>query len=349
MTEPAASRVYVVLVNWNTWSHTVECLESLLRSDHDDFQIVVCDNASRDGSLAHLAAWASGREPFAAPAACPVSLAPPVPKPVPFVPLSRVEAERGGLAACADARVVLVDTGANLGFAGGCNVGMRYALARDAAFVWLLNNDTVVTPGAMRAMVERLRERRDAGQCGSTLYFYHDPTRVQALGGTGFDRSTSQGCPLPWTSPPSDEATTRAIEDATGYVEGASIMVTRRFLEEVGLMSEAYFLYYEELDWMVRARGRFTVAYAPRSVVYHKEGASAGTNRDAQRRSATADRYLLRSRLRFTYRCRRADLPAVLRDTLRGIGERVGDGQYRRALTSMLVMLSPRTYLGFGR
>ena len=161
---PATSRVYVVLVNWNTWPHTVECLESLLRSDHDDFQIVVCDNASRDDSLAHLAAWAAGREPFTPPAG-PVPLDPPVRKPVSFVPLSRAEAERGGLAACADARVVLVDDGGNLGFAGGCNVGMRYALARgDAAYVWVLNNDTVVAPTAMRAMVEPHRPasgRRD--------------------------------------------------------------------------------------------------------------------------------------------------------------------------------------------
>ena len=345
-----AGRVYVVLVNWNTWRHTVECIESLLRSDHPDFQIVVCDNASSDDSLAHLAAWASGREPFVPPPASPVPLDPPAGKPVRFVPLSRAEAERGGLAACADADVVLVDTGANLGFAGGCNVGMRYALARgDADFVWLLNNDTVVEPAAMRALVERLRERPDAGQCGSTLYFYHDPTRVQALGGTGFDRSTAQGFVLPWTDPPTDEATIREIEAATGYVEGASIMVTRRFLDEVGLMSEAYFLYYEEMDWMVRARGRFTVAYAPRSVVFHKEGASAGTNRDVKRRSSTADRYLLRSRLRFVWRCSREDLPDVWRDTLRIIRERARERQWDRVLTSLLTVLSPRTYFGHGR
>jgi GT2 family glycosyltransferase len=345
-----SDRVYVVLVNWRTAPHTVECLESLLRSDYPDFQVVVCDNASGDGSLERLAAWATGDEAFAPPAASPVRLNPPVSKPVPAARLARAEAERGGTAACDHARVVLVDTEANLGFAGGCNVGIAYALARgDAGYVWLLNNDTVVDGRAMRALVERLRQRPDAGQCGSTLYFYHEPSRVQALAGKGFDPRTGIGSSLSVGAPPRTPDDTRAIEAAIGYIEGASIMVPRRFLDEVGPLSEAYFLYFEELDWVARSRGRFTLAYAPDSIVYHKEGASAGSSADAERRTLQSERYLVRNRLRFTWRHNRRYLLPVVLTTLRVALRRLRDRRYAEAKLYLGAVVSPRTYVGFGR
>ncbi len=58
------------------------------------------------------------------------------------------------------------------------------------------------------------------------------------------------------------------------YVAGASMLVSRAFLRDVGLLCEDYFLFYEEPDWAARARGRYRLAYAPKSVVYHKVGAS---------------------------------------------------------------------------
>jgi hypothetical protein len=87
------------------------------------------------------------------------------------------------------------------------------------------------------------------------------------------------------------------------YVEAASVLVTRSFLETVGLMTEDYFLYFEEMDWTLRARGRFRFAYSPQSVVYHKEGGSIGaSHKNRNLRSALADFYQARNRLVFTRR-----------------------------------------------
>ena len=65
-------------------------------------------------------------------------------------------------------------------------------------------------------------------------------------------------------------------------------------------MSEDYFLYYEELDWALRARGRFSLAYASDSLVYHKAGASIGSSNKAASRSLPADYYLMANRLKIT-------------------------------------------------
>ncbi|MFP3942394.1 MAG: glycosyltransferase family 2 protein, partial [Alphaproteobacteria bacterium] len=134
-----APRVCVVLVNWNGWRDTVECLESLLRSDYPNFQAVVCDNGSTDGSVEKLASWARGEAVWPGPLSpelAPLST-PPLPKPVRLEVVSPGE-DPGERARATD--VVVIDTRENLGFAGGNNAGIRFALAQpEVRFVWLLN------------------------------------------------------------------------------------------------------------------------------------------------------------------------------------------------------------------
>ena len=198
-----------------------------------------------------------------------------------------------------DVPLTLIETGANLGFAGGNNVGLRYIQARgEFSLVWLLNNDTVVRPDALSHLVQRMRARPDAGICGSTLAYYDHPECVQALGGASFDFRRGIARHLGVGDKIETQRDVDTIERALDYVVGASMLVSTKFLVDIGLMSEEYFLYYEEIDWATRAQGRFGLAWAPDSVVYHKEGASIGSSHRA-RPSATSLRYLYRNRLRF--------------------------------------------------
>src|SRR5215216_1455804 len=97
-------RVHILLLNFNGWRDTLECLESVLRLDYPDFRVIVCDNGSSDGSVDRITAWAEGSEP--APKSDIPSLArlvdPPIGKPVPYVSYTRAEAERGGRGNAAD-------------------------------------------------------------------------------------------------------------------------------------------------------------------------------------------------------------------------------------------------------
>ena len=340
--DAGAPMVYVVIVNWNGWADTIPCLESVLRSDRGAFQVVVCDNASADGSMERLIAWAAGDEAPPPPApADPLGalVSPPYPKPVRHAVLTRSEAEAGGDARCDGARVVFVQTGANPGYAGGCNVGMRYALARgDCAYVWLLNNDTVVEPGALAALLARARERPAAGQCGSRTLYYDEPDTVQCWGGAKYNRWLATVRRLGDGLPADREPDAAVVERNTDYVCAASVLVTRAFLDAVGLMDERYFLYFEEIDWATRG-ATFNRAYAHRSVVYHREGRSIGTSRDWRRRSALSDYYSLRNRLVVTGRFFPLALPTVYCTVIGAVLNRLARRQSDRAAMVVRILL----------
>ena len=319
----SGARLGIVLVNWNRWADTVECLEALLRTG-TAARIVVVDNASADGSADRIVDWARGDL-----AAVPADTAmarfsqPPVAKPV---ALSRLDAATAAETTPV-AQLTLIDAGGNLGFAGGNNVGIRHLL-RDAAidYVWLLNNDTVVEHGAPAALLERLDATPCVGMCGTMVRYYHRPTHVQALGGSRFSMWSGQARGHGFgqlATVPFDAA---QVARRTDFVLGASLAVSRRFIETVGLMEESYFLYFEEIDWAVRGRGRFVTAFAPAAVVYHKEGGSIGSSGVAGGRSTMSEYYMLRSRHAFIRRHRPWLLPVhgllslslIVRRLLRG-------------------------------
>jgi GT2 family glycosyltransferase len=206
--------------------------------------------------------------------------------------------------------------------------------------VWLLNNDTVVAGDAMAALVARSRADPRVGICGSTVLYYHAPATVQALGGAALDRWFGVTRHLGDGERFAPSAS-REVESSMDYVLGASMLVTRTFVETIGPMSEDYFLYYEELDWAMRARGRFTLAYAPDSLVWHKEGATIGSSAAPDRRSAVSDYYGARSRLVFMRRYFPWRMPSVYAGLIVSMLKRIGRGQPERARELLRIMLSP--------
>jgi len=280
----------VLIVNWNNWSDTVECLESVFRSDYPRFQVILCDNGSTDGSLARVKAWADGRlDPQDRPDSPLVQVAgPAVPRPIRFLEWERdmVEERRG--TDDEECPLILIQNGKNLGFGAGNNVGLRYIMASDdAEFVWLLNNDTVVEPDALTELVSRLGAMPQAGQCGSTILFYDRPDTVQICGGCEYNPLWGSIRALGAGHPASDLPDTEFVEQRMAYVAGASLLVRTGFVQSVGLLCEDYFLYFEELDWATRGRGQYVLAYAPRSLVYHKEGRRSGSSSHPLSRTAS--------------------------------------------------------------
>ena len=159
-------RVYIVLLNWNGWGDTIECLESLFRLRYPDYRVVVCDNGSEDGSIDRIRDWAEGRlDVWVPPRVEARSLStPPVEKPIPYSEYGQA-AEAGGRSGV-DAPLVLIRTGGNLGFAGGTNVGLRYGLAKgDLDYAWILNNDTVSRSDALGHLVRRMELDSGVGFC----------------------------------------------------------------------------------------------------------------------------------------------------------------------------------------
>ncbi len=322
-----------IIVNWNGWADTIECLESVLASDTPALPIVVCDNGSTDDSLARIRDWAEGRLSVWRPGSPLASRRREgAPKPVAYVEYDRATAEAGGDPGDRDLPLVLIRTGENLGFAGGNNVGLRYAAARgDRDFFWLLNNDTVAHPEALGELVAAARADPGLGMIGSTLLYYDAPDTVQAYGGAKYNRWLALARPIGAleraSAPPPAEEVARQMD----YVVAASMLVRRDFVEAVGLLNEEYFLYFEEIDWAMRARGRFRLGYAPRSIVYHKEGGSIGSGmRRAAEKTWVADYHFMRNRIRFTRRFVPLALPTVYLALVVAMARRAKRGQWDR-------------------
>ena len=287
--------IAIVIVNWNGWRDTIGCIQSCLALTAPPFRIVVCDNASADGSIDKIANWARGAVEHEPDPSSPVKISSPrLPRGVALLDRTQAEAGTDG----DGAELLLVQTGQNLGFAGGNNVGLRWALARGASHVWMLNNDTVVPTDALQSLVETIETDPKLGLVGSVLVDFADPQRLQAYGGA-IDMATFRGRHL--GAGKYSNAIASAMrndpprQNEIFYPVGASMLASATFLHQIGLMEESYFLYYEEADWVLRARDRFKIAVAPDSLVYHKEGASAGSLK--QGISASTAAFLYRSRL----------------------------------------------------
>lgn len=293
----ALPKVYVVTLNWNGAADTIACAESLRLLEHPRCAFIICDNASHPDDIAKLRAWGLT-----------------LPGGLPEIdPVAGPREAPAGVTPQADGSFVLVHTGANRGYAGGMNAGLHHALAQgDAEYCWVLNNDTVVAPNALEPLLARVCSDPSIGLCGSTLIYFDRRDEVQALGGAAYDvwraRSRALGAFSATAAVPADPA---AVEAQLAYVVGAAMLVSRAFIDRVGLMDESYFLYSEEHDWAHRGRAvGFKLGWAPASHVFHKHGATIGTASSGG--SALSLFYLYRNKLLFTARHHPSWLPTVV-------------------------------------
>ncbi len=331
-------RLAIILVNWNRYADTIECLESLLRCE-GGFHVIIVDNGSTDGSIDRLQAWAAGEEPYEPPVGPLGRLTrPPLAVPIALRVLSRDEAL--SKPPTTDTSVTIIAAGENLGFSAGNNLGLQHAMLDPGVnYFWCLNNDTVVDPGAPQAVITRMDATHKVGMCGTQIRFYHRPGHWQVLNGQRFSLLTGQSRGIGANQPVSRPYDARKVARETDFVTGASLAVSRSFLETIGFMEESYFLYFEEMDWSVRNRNRFAIAFANGAIVYHKEGGSIGSSSTRGQRSETSEYYLMRSRLKFYRRNFPLLLPLQYPQALGLIARRLLRRQPKKAWAMTRAML----------
>jgi len=258
--------LWIVIVNYRTADLVIDCLRSLVpqMAVLGGGRVVITDNASGDGSAEKIAAAIAA----------------------------------SGWTACAG----VLPLPRNGGFAYGNNAGIRVALEAGppADYVMLLNPDTVVRPGALRALVDFMEAHPAAGIAGSLIEnpdggadrsAHRAPSPLGELDGAARLGVLSRLLHRHVVSPPlRDEA------HACDWVSGAAMVVRRQVLEQIGSLDEGYFLYFEEVDFCCRARDAgWQVWYVPQARVLHLEGAATGIRAVAKRRPA----YWYDSRRRF--------------------------------------------------
>jgi GT2 family glycosyltransferase len=267
----AQPSVGCILLNWNGWRDTVDCLAALARLNYENVSVIVVDNGSADESVRRIRNAAPG--------------------------------------------ILVLETGSNLGFAGGNNVGIRHALAQGADYIWLLNNDTQPEPDALAQLVRKAESNSRFGEIGSVLVYADESSKIQAWGGGRV--SFWSGTTIHALSPQEDHW--------FHYLTAASVLLRRRALEDVGLLDDRFFLYWEDSDLSFRLRKKgWALGVASESVVLHKEHASTGRNR------RVIDRYAVESGIRFLAKHARAPWFSVTSFILLRIGKRLLKGQFRR-------------------
>ncbi len=222
----------------------------------------------------------------------------------------------------------IVELGRNLGFAGACNAGIRYALSQGSEFVWLLNIDTTVDRDALQALVDKARRSPRSAACGSAIYFMDDPQRLQAWGGghvnfwLGRSRHYLQAVP----------------DNSVEFITGASMLISRKAIESIGLLDEHFFMYWEDADYCFRLRcSGWNLSVAGQSRVWHKGSSSVG------KESVKLDRYFNASAKRFFRKHAAAPLLAIwIGSTLR-FAKRALRGEWTRARAVLAGVLARET------
>ncbi len=252
----------IIVLNYRTPDLTVNCLCSLQGQIEPGTRVIVVDNASGDGSAERLA---------------------------------REVVERGW-----STWATVLQSPINGGFAAGNNLGIR---AIDSAAYILLNSDTLVRPGALGSLREAMRIRPDAGIIGSGLVNLQGGPDGSFFRTTGPLSELVRGANTGVVSrllrrfdpvlPPTDQP----LEP--GWVGFACVLIRREVIQEVGLLDDGYFMYFEDVDYCRRARqGGWKILYWPRAKVVHLLGGSSEVTSEAGV-SRRAPRYFYEARARY--------------------------------------------------
>jgi len=289
-----ANKVYMIIVNYKNWEDTRDCLESLLHSDHSEFTVIVTDNASGNGSLETLAAWAEKRMGYRL--------------------FLRGEWERGEFAVADLPRLVLLQNDCNKGFAEGNNVAIR-ALLRENAYVWLLNPDMTVEKNTLSALIAYAAGGPFKAITGAVIRAFEAPHPIHLYGGGRIN----------WRAGTVEMLRSEADLPRLDYISGGSLFTHTAHFNEIGLLPEEYFLYWEETDWCSRAKALgYRLQVCPDAVCYDKISTTIG-------RGFMADYFYTRNGLLFLSKFKKDPAGTAMALTFLRFIKRVTTGKWKRA------------------
>jgi GT2 family glycosyltransferase len=187
--------------------------------------------------------------------------------------------------------VTIIENDENLGYAGGNNVGLRYAVTQGADYALLLNNDTVVDPAFLRILVDAAEAEPTVGIAGPTICYHERPDVIWSAGGSiDWQRGSTRMVGLDEQDMGQFGKKPREVD----FVTGCALLARMRTVEESGELDERFFMYYEETEWCVRiTRAGYRIIHVPQAKIWHK------ISPDAQADSSLIHYYMTRNRLLF--------------------------------------------------
>lgn len=284
----------IIIVNFNSTEDTIKCISSIFNSSNKDFHVLVIDNCSEESQYQGL----RNR-------------------------VSEFENRYSGM-------ITLLKSDFNGGFAYANNIGIKYAEStlKDWNYVWLLNNDTVIENDTIDKILSTMSVvPSNIGMMGHTLLYMDNPNLIQASGGhynkiLGRGENINAHC---------EDNTINRYPNNIDYIVGASMVIKKDFIKDVGLMTEDYFLFFEELDWIERGKKKgWDFFYTPDIAILHKHGGS--TSKSNKETSFFSDKCSLRSRIMFCKRFYKAYLPSVIVASVGSALKRIFSGQFNNGI-----------------
>ncbi len=272
-------RVSIIILNWNGWRDTIECLESLYRITYPNYDVIVVDNGSRDDSIKRIKEYAGGKIEVNSK----FFEYSPSNKPIRVFEITESEARKGKFNKPAyenvdpDRRMILIKNKDNYGFAGGNNIGIKFALSiLNPDYVLLLNNDTVVDPNFLRELVKVAETGRKIGVVGPKIYYYDYNGRSDVINFTTARLTLWKGEEKRYGAGEIDNGQWNKVIEGD-KLEGSCMLIKKEVLKKIGLFDEKFFCYWEETDLCFRAKKvGYNLVYAPYAKTWHKIAVSSG-------------------------------------------------------------------------
>lgn len=264
--------ICTIVLNYNNYHDTIECLESLLNFTDEFNKILLVDNNSSDNSFLDIIEWIHDR------------------KTKYFILDNDKQCNIN------EARVIAIKNKANLGYGAGNNVGINYSLKYiKPKFIFVLNNDTIIVKDTIYHLIKKMNDEPNLLICGLTIKYYNT-NEIQYLGGAKFNSYFMISKAIKINDSNIQE---NIIEKELDYISGAALFFRSNFFNQFGFFDERYFLYFEEVDLQLRI-GKDQIGYCKNSIILHKESATIGSKDKITNKTAFSDFHSFSSRIKFT-------------------------------------------------
>ncbi|MDC0377876.1 glycosyltransferase family 2 protein [Flavobacteriaceae bacterium] len=228
MIEPS---VAIILVNWNSYDFSVNCINSLNKCNYKNFKIILVDNGSKDLSIDKLSLKFKD--------------------------------------------IHFIKNKSNLGFTGANNIGISSALKQKYDYIMLLNNDTVVEKNFLKHLVVRFENDNKIGAIQPLILQMNNPDKIWNAGGKFFRLI---GLPIVIGNGKNIKAI-NLKKHYTDWISGCCIMLKSKIIDEIGLLDNSFFAYFEDVDWSLRIKNAgYFLGIEKSSIIYHYESGSSKSN-----------------------------------------------------------------------
>ncbi len=273
-------KVSIIILNWNGWKDTIECLESLYQITYPNYDVILVDNGSEDESIEKIKEYCDGKIKVESK----FFKYDPNNKPIKIIEYAREEAEAGGRKekkitdSPSNRKLTIIKNEKNYGFAEGNNIALRYSFKDSSIrYIVTLNNDVIVDSNWLNEMMIIAERDNKIGSVMPKVLHYDSPHLINTTGilitgdGSGANRGFLE----------KDNENFSIIEEIFGP-SAVSTLYRKKTLENIKVrgwyFDPDYFVYNEDTDLAYRMMlCGWKSIFTPRAITYHKHSATSGT------------------------------------------------------------------------